>query len=160
MTKFRAMMEIREICGGVDWMAVSFGDGHLPRCVLCTGGCCFLGVMDISQLAYLVSNVDGAASQDTPDLTRIADELASLSLEQLERYGGHYVILHEGEGAYIPQGYMFFQCCSGYMQADAKFMKRHNLAKGGCGVNFLAPCLVFVLSWPRFKFKICRHETS
>ena len=148
LTKFRSIMEIREISAGMDWMAVSFGDAHLPRCVLCTGGSSFLGLMEVSRLATLVECVDSDPDADPKamDLTRIADELASLSLEQLVRHGGHYMILHEGEGAYIPQGWMFFQCCSGYMQADAAYMKRNKLAKGGCGVNFLVPRL----QWTKF----------
>ena len=143
---FGSMLDVREIVAGNSWMAASFGDGHLPRCIMCCGGCCFLGAMPVAQLASMAAEADGI-EPDALDLTRVADELASLSLEQLTKYGGHYLVLHPGEGALIPQGWMFFQCSSGYMLADAAFMKRNGIEKdSGGGVTCLVAWLLVTLS--------------
>ncbi|CAE7842257.1 unnamed protein product, partial [Symbiodinium necroappetens] len=56
-------------------------------------------------------------------LTNLADELGSMSLDDLVSNGGSYIVLREGEALLIPPGFFFFQCGLGYMNAPKTFYK-------------------------------------
>ncbi|OLQ01150.1 hypothetical protein AK812_SmicGene16121 [Symbiodinium microadriaticum] len=69
-----------------------------------------------NRTAEALPSKDGVIS-----LTNIADELGSMSLEDLVSNGGSYILLREGEALLIPPGFFFFQCGLGYMNAPKSF---------------------------------------
>ena len=109
---------------------------------MCTRGACFVAMMSFSALssrtAEALPSKDGVIS-----LTNLADELGSMSLEDLVSNGGSYILLREGEALLIPPGFFFFQCGLGYMNAPKSFHQAQQIEHGvGVGCNFLVLRLV------------------
>eukprot|EP00439_Symbiodinium_sp_Y106_P028985 s6994_g3.t1 len=129
------LVEVKEVVAGPKWSAVTFGEALLSRTVLCRAGACFLAMMPFTKLAALAAAADGPDKALT--MTRIADELGSMSLDALEHHGGAYILLRPGEGAMLPAGWIYMQCGLGYMQATRAFYKEHQLAYD-CGMSFFA----------------------
>ena len=127
------LVEVKEVVAGPKWSAVTFGEALLSRTVLCRAGACFLAMMPFTKLAALAAAADGPDKALT--MTRIADELGSMSLDALEHHGGAYILLRPGEGAMLPAGWIYMQCGLGYMQATRAFYKEHQLAYD-CGMSF------------------------
>ena len=141
IAKYLSVLELREVLGGPDWFAISFPEAHLGRCIMCTGGGCFVGVIEFKELVSLVESVDGDGD-DAASVARVADELGSLAFDEFVRRGGSYVFLRPGDGLWIPPGHMFFQACAGYMQVSDAFRSHNDLAPNA-GVTFMAPLLKF-----------------
>ena len=104
---------------------------------MCTRGACFVAMMSFTALsdktAKALPNKDGVIS-----LTNLADELGSMSLEDLVSHGGSYILMREGEAVLIPPGFFFLQCGLGYMNAPKSFYKEQQV-EHGVGCNFLVP---------------------
>ena len=130
------MLSMRHVVAGPGWHAISFGDGLLSRCVVCTHGACLIGMLPMTDLRSSAMQ----AKVSSPVISHLADELGSLSPGDVRNRGGSFALLQEGDGVVVPAGHVFFQCCLPYARVDKCFLKKHKIS-ADCGVAFVVPLL-------------------